>query len=223
MRRRQQSRSRLSDASVDGCAFGLKGRNSTALGVEYSIPQSPEGAQHSINHVSPFQGFGLISVTYPGRCPGPSSCGPLGPNARVGPLFRVSHNRAGFSLLEMFVAVVVFGTVLMTFLPLMQSVGKQQRMTDQRLLALREANNMLEELSRRKWNDLTADELAKLTLPEEVKSRLPQAALQIDVSESAEQPPSKRVAVKLSWTPRSGQAAQSVQLATWFFQTEGQP
>lgn len=132
-------------------------------------------------------------------------------------------NRAGFSLLEMFVAVVVFGTVLMTFLPLMQSVGRQQRMTDQRLLALREANNVLEQLSQRKWNELTADELAKVTLPDDVKSRLPQAALQIDLSEPAEQPPSKRVAVKLSWTPRSGQAAQSVQLATWFFQTEGQP
>ncbi len=132
-------------------------------------------------------------------------------------------SRAGFSLLEMFVAAVVFGTVLMTFLPLMQSVGTQQRMTDQRLLALREANNMLEQLSQRKWNELTADELAKMTLPDDVKSRLPQAALQIDLSEPAEQPPSKRVAVKLSWTPRSGQAPQSVQLATWFFQTEGQP
>ena len=132
-------------------------------------------------------------------------------------------NRAGFSLLEMFVAAVVFGTVLMTFLPLMKSVGTQQRMTDQRLLALREANNILEQLSQRKWNEITADEVGKVKLPEDVKSRLPQAELQIDLSEPAEQPSSKRVAVKLSWMPRSGQAAQSVQLATWFFQTEGQP
>ena len=136
---------------------------------------------------------------------------------------KVPHSRAGFSLLEIFVAVVVFGTVLMTFLPLMQSVGQQQRMTDQRLLALRETNNVLEQLAQRQWKELTTEELAKLTLPDDVKSRLPQAAMQIDVSESAEQPTSKRVAVKLSWTPRSSQAAQSVTLFAWFFQTEGQP
>jgi type II secretory pathway pseudopilin PulG len=141
----------------------------------------------------------------------------------AGQIENLLHDRAGFSLHEMFVAVVVFGTVLMTFLPLMQSVGNQQRLTDQRLLSLREANNVLEELSRRKWSELTTDELAKLTLPDDVKSRLPQATLRIDVSQSDEQPPSKRVAVKLTWMPRSSQAAQSVQLATWFFQMEGRP
>ena len=123
----------------------------------------------------------------------------------------------------MFVAVAVFGTVLMTFLPLMQSVGNQQRMTDQRLLALREANNVLEQLSLRKWNELTAAELAKISLPDDVKSRLPQGTMQVELNEPAQQPPSKRVSVTLNWTPRSGQAAQSVQLAAWFFQTEGQP
>lgn len=140
-------------------------------------------------------------------------------------IHNVGHgrSRAGFTLLELFVAAVVFGAVLMTFLPLMKSVGAQQRMTDHRLLALREANNLLEQLSQRKWDELTAVELAKVSLPEDVQSRLPHSALQIDLSESAEQPPSKRVAVRLSWTPRSGQAAQSVQLAAWFFQTEGQP
>ncbi|MFM9962123.1 MAG: hypothetical protein ACKV2Q_12960 [Planctomycetaceae bacterium] len=134
-----------------------------------------------------------------------------------------TNDRAGFSLLEMFVAVVVFGTVLMTFLPLMKSVGTQQRMTDQRLLALRETNNLLEQLSQRKWNELTEAELAKLSLPDDVKSRLPQAAMRIELTEPDEPLRSKRVAVKVSWTPRTGQAAQSVQLVTWFFATEGQP
>ena len=92
-------------------------------------------------------------------------------------------NRAGFSLLEMFVAVVVFGTVLMTFLPLMQSVGNQQRITDQRLLALREANNLLEQLSVRQWSELSSDELVKISLPEDVRSRLPQAGMQIELAQ----------------------------------------
>lgn len=131
--------------------------------------------------------------------------------------------RAGFTLLEMFVAAVVFGTALVTFLPMMQSVGFQQRLTDQRLLALREAENLLEQLAPRKWSELTTEELAKLSLSESVKSRLPQAVLKVDVNEPAEPAASKRVAVQLSWTPRSGQAPQSVRLAGWFFDTKEQP
>lgn len=131
--------------------------------------------------------------------------------------------RAGFTLLEMFVAAVVFGTALVTFLPMMQSVGFQQRLTDQRLLALREAENLLEQLAPRKWSELTTEELAKLSLSENVKSRLPQAVLNVDVNEPAEPAASKRVAVQLNWTPRSGQAPQSVRLAAWFFETKEQP
>ena len=132
-------------------------------------------------------------------------------------------SRAGFTLLEMFVAVVVFGTALVTFLPMMQSVGFQQRLTDQRLLALREAENLLEQLAPRKWSELTTEELAKLSLSENVKSRLPQAVLKLELNQPAEPASSKRVAVRLSWTPRFGQAPQSVRLVAWFFETEGQP
>jgi type II secretory pathway pseudopilin PulG len=136
---------------------------------------------------------------------------------------RPRRRRDGFSLLEMFVAAVVFGTVLLTFLPLMKSVGTQQRLTDQRLLALREANNLLEQLTQRNWNQLTTSELQKLALPDDVKARLPQGKLHVTLDEPAEQPPAKRVSVRVSWIPRTGQAAQSVQLAAWFYSTEGQP
>ena len=131
--------------------------------------------------------------------------------------------RAGFTLFEMFVAVVVFGTALLTFLPMMQAVGNQQRLTEQRLLALREAENLLEQLAPRKWSELTTEELGKLSLSDNVKSRLPHAGLKVEVAEPAEPLSSKRVAVQLSWTPHAGQAPQSVRLAAWFFRTEEQP
>ena len=131
--------------------------------------------------------------------------------------------RAGFSLLEMFVAALVLGTVLLTFVPLLHSVRQQQRATEQHLLALREAENLLEVLSQRPWSELTATELSKVELADDVKSRLPQAALQIDVDEPAEQPPSKRLAVRVSWTPRGDRPALSVRLVTWVAQREVQP
>ena len=75
--------------------------------------------------------------------------------------------RAGFTLFEMFVAAVVFGTALVTFLPMMQSVGNQQRFTEQRLLALREAEGLLEQLASRSWSELTKDSLSSQTLSDE--------------------------------------------------------
>lgn len=132
-------------------------------------------------------------------------------------------SRAGFTLLEMFVSVVVFGTALLTFLPMIKSVGNQQRFTEQRLLALREAENLLEQLAPRLWNELTKETLASQTLSDEAKSRLPQPTLKLDVTEPDEPKDSKRVTVHLSWLPRSGQAAQSIQLSAWFFRTEERP
>lgn len=132
-------------------------------------------------------------------------------------------SRRGFSLLEMFVSVVVLGTVLLTFLPMMQSVGHQQRLTDQRLLALREAENLLEQFAPRPWSEWTAAELSKLQLSDDAKARLPQVRLEADLQESAEPLRSKRVTLRVAWTPRPGQAPQSVRLAAWSFATEEQP
>ena len=132
-------------------------------------------------------------------------------------------SRAGFTLFEMFVAAVVFGTALVTFLPMMQSVGNQQRFTEQRLLALREAEGLLEQLASRSWSELTKDALSSQTLSDEAKTRLPQPTLKLDVTEPAEPAGSKRLTVHVSWTPRSGQAPQSVKLSVWVFRTEEQP
>ena len=133
-----------------------------------------------------------------------------------------SPHRSGFTLLEMFVSVVVFGAVLMTFLPLVHAVRQQQRATDQHLLALREADNVLEGVSQRSWSELTTEELSKLTLPEAVKAHLPQAELKADVTETADQP-TKRIAVRVSWTPHAGQPARAVQLVAWLTNPEVQP
>ena len=123
----------------------------------------------------------------------------------------------------MFVAAVVFGTALITFLPMMQSVGFQQRLTDQRLLALRETENLLEQLAPQPWSELTQEFVESQSLSDEAKSRLPQSELDIDLSVPAEPAASKQVTVRVSWTPRPGQAPQSVRLAAWFFETKEQP
>ncbi len=126
-------------------------------------------------------------------------------------------------MLELFVATVLFGAVLATFLPLMKSVAQMQRATDRQKIALREANNVLEEIAPRPWSELTAEALSEIKLPDSVKSNLPDATLKISVNEQSEPVVAKRVAVQLSWLPQPGRPTESVRLAAWFTEQEVRP
>ena len=124
-------------------------------------------------------------------------------------------------MFEVFVAVLVFGSVLTTFVPLMRGVSAQQRDTDLQLLALREADNVLEEISQLPWKELIADELAKRTLSDTAKGHLLKSQLRVTVDEQAGPPVAKRVSVEVSWTPHAGQPTKSVRLVAWFSPTDG--
>ncbi len=88
-------------------AFGLKGRHSiaqgNALGSVSTESPSPEGAKQAIEQVSPFQGFHLVSLADPGRCPGLSSVDPSGQSAG-----RLRH-AAKVRVTSLFAAVLVCG------------------------------------------------------------------------------------------------------------------
>ena len=126
-------------------------------------------------------------------------------------------------MLEMFVSVVLFGTVLVTFLPMTHAVREQQRATDQHLLALREAENLLELICVRPWSELTNEALAKLKLPDAAAARLPNVEWEIEVAESSEPPVSKRVTVLVRWGAKPTQPARSVRLAAWITKREARP
>ncbi len=126
--------------------------------------------------------------------------------------------RRAFTLFEIFVAVLVFGSVLTTFIPLMRGVHSQQHDTDLHLLAVREADNVLEELSQWPWNDLVADKLSQRTLSETAKSHLRQPELRVTVEEQkgVDVPVTKRVAVEITWQPHVCQPTKTVRLVAWF-------
>jgi len=141
------------------------------------------------------------------------------------------QSRRAFTLFEIFVAVLVFGSVLTTFVPLMRGVHSQQRETDLHLLAVREVDNLLEEIGQLPWSDLTAMELNKRTLSASVKSHLRQSELRITVDDQkpANAKATKRVSVELTWQPHVGQPDKTVRLVAWFpaidskTSAEGQP
>jgi hypothetical protein len=136
-----------------------------------------------------------------------------------------SQPRNAFTLFEIFVAVLVFGSVLTTFIPLVRGVHNQQHDTDLHLLAVREADNVLEEISQWPWNDLVADKLNQRTLSETVKSHLRQPELRVTVEEQTQtkQSVTKRVVVEITWLPHIGQPTKTVRLVAWFPAIDAKP
>lgn len=123
----------------------------------------------------------------------------------------------------MFVAAVLFGAVLATFLPLMKGVAQTQRATDRQRIALREATNLLEQVATRPWADLVPESLNQLALTDTAKAHLPEATLTFDVAEQTEPIVSKRVAVQVRWLPKPGRPTESVRLVAWFPRREVRP
>ena len=136
-----------------------------------------------------------------------------------------SQPRRGFTLFEIFVAVLVFGSVLTTFIPLMRGVHSQQRDTDLHLLALREADNVMEELSQWPSQDLVADKLGQHPLSDTVKSHLRQPELRVTVEEQkqTELNVTKRVTVEITWLPHTSQPTKTVRLVAWFPTMDNKP
>lgn len=135
----------------------------------------------------------------------------------------LSSGRAGFTLIELIVATILFGAVLSTFVPLMKAISRTQRATERQRIALREAHNILQQIAQRSWADLAVDSLNKLELPESAQTVLPQASLEFDVTETVEPFVSKQVLVRIRWLPQPGRPTESVQLVAWFPAREMQP
>lgn len=133
--------------------------------------------------------------------------------------------RRAFTLYEIFVAVLVFGSVLTTFVPLMRGVHSQQHDTDLHLLAVREADNLLEEISQWPWNDLVADKLSQRKLSEAAKAHFRQPELRVTVEEQqgADMKTTKRVVVEITWLPHVGQPKKTVRLVAWFPAFDAKP
>jgi prepilin-type N-terminal cleavage/methylation domain-containing protein len=134
--------------------------------------------------------------------------------------------RRGMTLMELVVACVLLGTLLVVCLQLLGAVAALWRSTDQRQAALIELQNVLDRVAARPWADLTEKNLAAERVSDSVKKLLTDAELKIEVSEPALLPPlkehrAKRIAVSLRWRDfRSGQFLDPVTIATWRYEVE---
>jgi hypothetical protein len=98
-------------------------------------------------------------------------------------------------------------------------VGAQRRDSERRQIAVLEAANLMERLTARPFEALTADSSRELLLSPRARQSLPGAELNVDIraNDPAGGAGSKRVALRLRWQSRSGEWAAAVHLASWVY------
>ncbi len=126
-----------------------------------------------------------------------------------------SPRRGGFTLVELMLALSLLGLFFAVFTPLLMSVARERRESAREQVAWQQAQNLLEELTHRPWNDVTSTaELPPLTTAE--MAFLPGYQQQLVVTEIPGPPQCKRVTVSVSWKIRSDAAtARVLTLSGW--------
>lgn len=124
-------------------------------------------------------------------------------------------SRRGGMMIELVVAGILAGALLVVCLQLLSGVLAQRRASDMRQCALMELDNIMERLTARPWDELTADSLSREKLSSWATRQLPGAELKIAVTTPSDDPNAKRIAASLRWQDRSGRLLAPMILTTW--------
>jgi Tfp pilus assembly protein PilV len=123
--------------------------------------------------------------------------------------------RRGMMMLEVIVAGVLLGALLVTCLQLVSATVAQRRAADQRQCAIQELANVMERIAARPWAELTTAALAAEKLSPTAGDQLPGAELKVEVYTEAKQPDAKRITAALRWQDRSGRLVAPATITTW--------
>jgi hypothetical protein len=117
-------------------------------------------------------------------------------------------------VMEASMATVLIALALISVAQLLVAAGRYHRAVEWRQLAHRTAGNVMERIMLRDDRDVTAERLVALALPEETLRELPSAGLAVDVRDTDDQAPGKRIQVDVSWRNLGGQP-ERVSLVAW--------
>jgi len=131
--------------------------------------------------------------------------------------------RKGFSLLELAVAAIVLGAILAVVLKFYAAMAAGEVAVRHRDVAAREAANVLERLWQWPWDQLTAEKAREVRLGEEAQQGLPGGELAVEISQPAQEPDAKRIAVEIRWRERPDAPPSPVRLVAWRYRNPGKP
>jgi Tfp pilus assembly protein PilV len=127
-----------------------------------------------------------------------------------------SHRpRRAFTMVEVTLSVFLLVVAMTATVQILGAVATQRRAAERRQWAIQEVANLMEHLTAEPWDRVTADSALGLSLSEEIRRKLPEPELTVDVAETDREPGEKRLAIRLRWRNRSGTWEAPVRLTAW--------
>jgi hypothetical protein len=117
-------------------------------------------------------------------------------------------------MIELFVSVAMLAASLATVATMSSAIARQRYGSELRLLALEEADNVLERLTAEPWEAISTKRADDLGLAEAVASMLPDGELKLRVGSPQDRPTAKRIDVTIAWRI-AGRRDQRVHLTTF--------
>jgi prepilin-type N-terminal cleavage/methylation domain-containing protein len=128
-----------------------------------------------------------------------------------------SHSsRAGFTLAELIIALLLLGTVTAVLMPVLYSTTAQRQASELRQRALIHAENLLDDLLSQPWDEQTQELLTRKLTAEPADSALPGLERTVTVSGEPEQS-RIQITIQLRWRNRTGGLSAPLRLSGWSF------
>ncbi len=126
------------------------------------------------------------------------------------------HSRAGFTLAELIIALLLLGTVTAVLMPVLLSATAQRRASELRQRALIHAENVLDDLLSQPWDEQTQEILSRKLNAEPADSALPGLERTVTVNGEPDQH-RKQITLQLRWRNRTGDLSAPLRLSGWSF------
>jgi hypothetical protein len=125
--------------------------------------------------------------------------------------------RRGVFLIEVLAACGLTAVLLALCVQILSLTALERRHIERRAIALQEAANLVERASALPFGDLSAANLAELSLSPEVAAILPHAKSSFSITDEPGDLPARRVRLEIRWQGRGGREESPANLTFWTF------
>jgi hypothetical protein len=113
------------------------------------------------------------------------------------------------------VSAALLAVLLAVSFQLLSAVGGQWRVVNERVVAAKEASNLMERLTAQSFSHITPEAAKQVELSPEVRSALKGAELAVEVSEPRSDKDAKQIRIEIRWQDRAGRRLSPVGLVAW--------
>jgi hypothetical protein len=124
-------------------------------------------------------------------------------------------------LLEVSLAIMLMAVTLTAVAQLLAVAARQQQETRWRTVATQEVANVTEQVMALPWGETTTERLNGLALDPATAELLPEARLQVEVTDVKDPREAKRIRISLAYRNTAKLQVEPIVLVTWKFSPGG--